>query len=565
MKPILRNRSRLVVAAALAVCLALLIAVWAMGAAGRGGADEKGQSATPAESHVPATVSPEQAGISAFVASSPGAMATAVPPEASAALSADSPITGTTSAPGTTAESVSEEKPTEELWDPNRQSQVIITLAEEPEVGVQRWERAAITVAEGTTTYVMRFKEPMNRTSVEETLRVNTANFRYPYESPAANPPIPSFNWRSDREVQITVDAAEGGHFALDVRKAKTVKGRTLAETAVLDVMVVNPGQLWRVSLDGKKREKLAELTRPYSFRTDTTRGAVFAIRYTQVCECDAPLRRLFSVMDSETGALTRYEKDLYTSYQGEGAFIADTRGFFYEATAKESRLGANGQTAFPVAVDGHVFGTGFNRDRSLLLIAAGEKAEPGMVPLDLLVLRVKDGSITRLKGALRGVLEENPLRGGYEPIRFIPSGKLMETTLAATAERDGRFYAFDFAAGGTVIRQRPARDAYPVGFSDDGQFSNYNDGSLYSVDPPAELSLTMTNWSMWIPGTHKFLATTGASGEGGDTLWMGDADTGQMTALEHVVIPEHSQLLSISEDGKHVVIKTPGSWDGGR
>ncbi|WP_040952499.1 PT domain-containing protein [Gorillibacterium massiliense] len=449
-------------------------------------------------------------------------------------------------------------------WNPKLASQVTITVADEPKVGIRVWNRIAISVTEGTQTFAMSFAEPMNRESVEKTLRGNLSKIQTPYESSSEKIPDLTFEWKSDTEVLVTASTVAGGNFVLDARKARTSSGTILERTAVLDVIVSKAGQIWRVSLEGKGSEKVADLAKPYPLQTDgDSDGPVFAVRYTESCECDAPIERLYNLVDPESGMLTAYDGKLFTSYEGPGHFVADTRGFFYTASENAGSPPAKGETAYSVDVGGYVFGTGFTKDHSLLLIAAGDQKEPKGKPLDLIVYRLADGSMKRLSGALNGVLETDPLNGGYEPVRFIPYGGRIVTNMSATADRDGRLLAYDVAKGGVVIWNKPSGDAYPVSFTDDGKYGIYSDGAFYTDESVMDTKIQMSNWGMWIPGTHKYLHITGLSGRYGAVMQLWDADTGGQDEVANVVVPENSQLIGISKDGKYAYINIAGAWNG--
>jgi hypothetical protein len=484
---------------------------------------------------------------------------TPAPAQTSGPTGAPTPDTSATPAP--TAGTTTQPTPGETQVPPpdsNQFSDVRILLTDEPGLGLGNLERSAIQVTAGEQEYALHFAEKMDRASVEATLKKKWNTSSYP--TSVSSIPRFSFAWQSDTDVVLTVTAARGNNYRLDVREAKTAAGGRLAHVGVLDIVVSPAQQLRKVSLDGKSKEKLAELLEPYNLQPlDPTGHYYLASRNNRYCECDASYGKHYGIYDTSKGNLVKYLEDLSSSYIGPGDFTADTRGFFY-AISGGGAPGSVSFTAFPVNVGGYVFGTGFTADRSLLLIATARDKDPAQTAFELIVYRVSNGVIERLPQALKGALPQSPLDDKYEPLQFTDAGDLVITNMHASKTAPGDYYAYNRKTGKVEVWKSPSGGALPIGFTTDGMYANYTDLSIYKGNQRVKGTDPVVGGGLWVPGTHRYLHIELVGVGNSYEMYLHDADTGKNSLLMKG-LPSTIRLTGFTPDGKSAVMVSEGDW----
>jgi hypothetical protein len=439
------------------------------------------------------------------------------------------------------------------------QEDVLIQLQEEPRLH----SPIGTVVTPQPQQYALFFREPMDRGSVEEALK-KQAQLRTT-ENPNALVPSFAFNWANDRQLHLTVEvpAAEKPDngvrsYLLDVKGAKTKNGRILAEPPQFFATLYTPGQLWRVSIDGTRSERLTSFEQPYFSLQflDEEQRYLLLNRFMQYCECDADHERMYAIYDLETKQLIPYPLELDTVYMGEGSFVADRRGFFHAKPASGATVPPS-DTAVSIDLDEYVHGASFSKDHSRLLLAVGKKGQEA--DFDLLIRNLETGEEQRLSNALKGRPEENDLYGGNMPVRFYDDGTQVIFSLRHKTEQRYTQWRYLWQTNEVKEWKPPVQDGYaPVySSSSDGLYQLYGSG-LYKGEEK------ITDWfygsGHWLNGTHTLVFSEYSQAAADNATFLEiklyDADQRSvktvLTKLNHGTV-----LLGPSRDGKWIYLQS--------
>lgn len=418
--------------------------------------------------------------------------------------------------PGTTPNSSSGHPPTPSSaeWNPaeipfdyaSMKADVVIRLDEEPVLQ----SPIRTPVGSGPQTFTLFFRQAMDRSSVVEAIESRIKE-KASAEEWFIEPDL-EFRWVHDKQLHLratprTRVQPEDGikEYVLDVKGARTASGHVLSEPPGFLAVVLAPNQLWKVSLDGKVREQISGY--PGSYHSDSfldpEQRYLLLRRYTEYCECDARHPLLYGIYDRQTNELTRYPVELTTSYRGEGAFVADRRGFFYAAPQEGQNMPVS-ETAVPVEIGEFVHGADFSHDRKKLIMAVGPKDQEQN--LDLLLLNLETGEKQRLTGALKGFVPIDEMYGDVIPISFDDDGR--QFTFAMRQSRssfDQLRYRYDWKTEKVSAWNPPVpRDAW-AGYTqtDDGMYQMYWNAGLFKGK---EHLMDFQGEGLWLPNSHRYL-----------------------------------------------------------
>lgn len=471
-----------------------------------------------------------------------------------------------TAAPTEADPAVSIAVPDSTLQPPGELSQmqepVMITLKEEPRLHAP----IATVVAPTDQTYVLTFKEAMQRTTVEQALRTNAG--KRATELEGAVTPDFRFNWENEQLLTLTVAAPKdsamdygGRSYVLDVSGAKTLTGSTLQEAPSFNAIIYSSPQLWRISTDGKQQEQLHTFAQPYFNLTalDSESRYFLLDRFGRYCECDADHERIHAIFDREEQKVIPYPLELTTNYKGPGRFAVDTRGFFYPIT-DERTVFPSSKTALTLTIDNYIHGASLSKDRQYLLMAQG--SEQQKQNFDLVIRHLASGKEQRFPQALQGFVPFNELSGEPAPISFQDDGK--QVTFYLLAKQDEwieQRYQYSWQTGKISGWNPQVRINSYSGYtaSDDGAYQLFANAGLYRGQ---QVISDQLHSGMWIPGTHHFVEITSTleqpdSEEFTNHLVLYDADQ-QVRETTLAILPANTQLLSISPDGKWMYLQSP-------
>jgi hypothetical protein len=432
--------------------------------------------------------------------------------------------------------------------------EVYIQLNDEPRIHSPIRTR----VAPKDQSFTVFFREPMNRSTVQEALQKNKLE--------GGIAPELNFQWVEDRQLRLAVnapwdEARPGGAYQLDFSGAKTQSGRVLAKTPEFIAAVEEPNQLWRISLDGKVREPISSFAQPFDFReNDLSDGRYLRLtRFQSYCQCDAMYPRLHALYDLQEKKIIPYPVDLSSTYSGDGTFYADAvRGVFY-AQAPENAVVPKSETAVRVQVNGYVFGASFNQDRSAVVMAVGADKEQES-DYDLVIHSLKSVESNRHVQVLHGGVPLSQTDGRKLPITFVDDGTRVYTQLTKPGTMEPLYYQYTWKTGGVSAQTPPAAANPWNGFkrSEDGMFTLYTDGNLYRGEQKVAEEMNLYN-GLWVPGTHLIAVpdfATGGPESRTRMLKLYDAQKRQYTTIaDH--LPNSMQAISVSADGKWLYVSS--------
>jgi hypothetical protein len=421
-------------------------------------------------------------------------------------------------------------------------------------------------VSDGPQEYTLYFRQPMQRDSVEQALQVQAKAFQKDW--PYSFVPELTFAWKNDQELKVTAKVPASAKadqlsdsYLLDVKGAKTQNGTVLDDVPNFFATVTKPDQLWRISLDGKVRERLSSLSEPYMFKQLGTDDRYFFLsRFKEYCECDKELERLYALYDVETKQVISYPVPLATNYVGPGTFIVDRRGFFYKQPDEQTVV-PESQTAVPVQVDGYIHGSSFSRNGSHLLLAVGQGQEQQQTDLDLVVYALENGTSERLTGALKGNVPLREPIGSPMPIHFYDDGEYVYYAMRDQEKQTEQRYMYSWQTK-QISAWNPPVDEYAwSGFiiSSDGKYQMYPNAGVYKGKELVYQDLNAPG-DFWINGTHLMVGhkyedvPDGVAPQESITLF--DADTQKRWAIaEH--LPGGTWVIGSSSDGKWIYLTT--------
>lgn len=491
---------------------------------------------------------------------SSGSPATVEPSAPPATTPAPEPPPVTEPAPSPTPSPASVEWRREEIpynYDAMKED-MRIQLDEEP----QLHSTMRTTVGTAPQAYTFFFREPMDRSSVEAAIRLHakdTSQVHY------VEPDF-SFHWVNDRQMHLLatlpnlpeVDRA-GPEYVLNAAGAKTLRGREIGEDLEFRAVAMVPSQIWKISLDGARKEKLSAFTAPYlvSNVLDNEHRFLLAYRYRQFCECDARHIPLYAVYDLDKKELTRYLDELTVNYRGNGAFVADRRGFFYALPEKGVQVPESEWTV-SVNVKGFVHGASFSHNRRFVLMAVG--AAEQQKNLDLVIVNLETGKGQRLPGAVKGTIPTSEADGAILPVTFDDDGRYATFMMRENADSlDEIRQRYDWKTEKVTSWNPPVANDSWSGYyqSDDGKYQMYFNGGLYQG---AKKIGEFERWGIWVPGTHLLAYAKWEEGKEGkpstQSLRIFDADQRQ----ERVILeglPNGFGVFGASQDGKWLLVQS--------
>lgn len=427
--------------------------------------------------------------------------------------------------------------------------------------GDTRLKAPATTLVSPTTqTFRIAFKEPMDRESVVRAILQSNSEMRG-QENTVASEKF-AFDWTSDTDLRVELRLTEDDYaeetnriYAVQVNGAKTKQGADIREQPGYRVVVRKPDQLWRIASDGKSTDRLTSFQVPYGMRLlDDDARYLLLTRPTNYCECDAPSVPLYSVYDTAAKTVTDYPVPLYTQYVGDGAFIADRRGFMYADTGAKGV--PEGKETVRIRVDGYVQGARISRDGKTVVAAVGKDARQTS-DLDLVLIDLAGGKERKFAGALLGKLESNLVTDGTLPVSFYDDGKHIYTRMFDPDGKEIR-YSYDWATNGIGTWNAPKEASGWSGFvaSADGSYRMYANAGLFKGDEKkADIPRGMAGYPVhWLGASHTFVykAYEEPAQNRKQHIYAHDADSGRARAIVTNVSP-YSELIGASTDGKWI------------
>lgn len=435
---------------------------------------------------------------------------------------------------------------------------VVIRLVEEPRLQ----SPIRTVVGPEPQAYTLFFREAMDRQSVEKVIRehargaVGEMNFVEP---------VWGFHWVHDQQLHLQAELPRPFtkedswlEYRIDVTGAKTAKGRSLGEeTPDFWAVAIMPQQVWKMSVDGAEREKVTDFSVYYNMNVIGPDSRYLLLsRFTDYCECDALYPKLYSLYDLQEGSLTDYPVELLQVYTGEGDFMADRRGFFYNWPADGGEP-PQSEWVSRVQIEAHVYGASFSRDHRHLLMAVGKPEQKQ--DLDFLLYDLEAGKVVQhLSGAVKGVVPIDELHNTPVPIRFADDG-LQATFRMLKTEGDWAElrWRYDWKTGAVTSWNPPVpEDAWSDYVqSDDGMYQLFFGGGLYQG------SQLVMEWSgndgIWLPDSHLLALTRWESDDWSThALALYDVDRREERVLA-TGLPFGLRLLNVTDDGKWLYVRT--------
>lgn len=427
------------------------------------------------------------------------------------------------------------------------------------------------TVYPADQTFTLTFGEDMDRQSVERAIAANgtkesgmeTRRMKIVYR----------FDWSDDRKLKLTVDAAEPEEpgsaaslyplqrYTVDTAGASTQTGRLLSKPPGFTAVVLPPVQLWRVSSDGRVREKLSDFREPV-FRLEVpSKAAPLAIAYrlTEYCECDRRSPYLSAVYDSQhQSALQPYPSEIMMNYTGKGDFYAYPGGYFAEAPGHGEKPVPGTDGAVHVRPEGYIWGTAWSKDGRRIIMARSAAREQ-VTDLELLVFDTETRTYKSYPSAIRGELPDREVSSEKIPVDFMDDGEYVHFSVWGPGEegtsRGPARYRYHWKTETLSAWEPPVESPYWwIGFksTDDGTYRLYVDGTLFRDGKQAgKLQEHVYYGSYWLPGTHRLIY-----GNGSGELRQYDAGSMADTALVQGM-PEEARPAGVSPDGKWIYIET--------
>lgn len=486
--------------------------------------------------------------------------------------STDSSGVGTPAVPGNTPASPPSKQATvnQSVWRTaeipyayaSMQDDVVIQLTEEPRL------LSPIQTIVGTEpqAYTFFFRQPMDRSSVEQAIRDN-AQAEAKREDLGYVEPLLTFHWVHDQQLHLLAElpeqktaANEWKAYRLHIAGAKTAKGDPLTEESPdFRALVMLPDQVWKVSLDGKEQEKITDWKVRYSTTILDEDARYFLMsRFARYCECDARYPKLYWLYDNQTKQLISYPGELLDHYQGEGEFVADRRGFFFASPPAGTEVPPS-ETAATVKVDGYVYGASFSKDRQRLLMAIGTAEQ--RKDLDFVVYDLEAGKIElRLPGVMQGVVASSEVDDSLVTVRFADDG---QQVTFAMREHEGSYlekrYRLDWKTGTVSDWNPPVPADSWAGYaaSDDGMYQMYLTAGLFKG---SEAVADYLGQGYWLPGSHQYVyvkwESTNDRQDSFLSLHLFDADRKQHRVLR-TGLPSTFDLLGVSRDGNWLYVSS--------
>ncbi|RNB91271.1 hypothetical protein EDM56_06735 [Brevibacillus fluminis] len=421
-------------------------------------------------------------------------------------------------------------------------------------------------VSTAPQTYTLFFKEAMNRASVEKALRDAQAKDQEEREN--AVKPTYSFAWASDRQLHVRVEIGDAStlppfgefRYMLDVSGAVTQTGVSLNDAPRFRAIAENPGQLWRIRTDGRAREQLTAFDQPYLtmlWQGEAERYLLLS-RFQQYCECDADYERIYALYDTETKQMTHYPVELMESYQGNGAFTADTRGFFYAKPEDAAIQLPPSDTAISFQLPDYVYGSGFSKDRAYLFLAVGK--EDQNADLDLIVRNLATGEQQRFPQALKGNIIESEVSTSKLPVTFADDGKRVTFVMQDKKAFKELRYQYGWKTRTVQAWNPPVAEDSWSGYtvSDDNLYQLYPNAGLYKGT--VKISDEIRD-GVWLNGTHRFAfleldARSSDDAPQTQSLHLYDADANHAQQIAGSLWPDAS-IVGTSRDGKWIYVRT--------
>ncbi|QUO43056.1 hypothetical protein KDJ56_08950 [Brevibacillus composti] len=435
---------------------------------------------------------------------------------------------------------------------------VVIRLDEEPRL--ESPIRTAVGV--GAQTYTLFFREAMDRSSVEKALKeqADDETSLYWYVEPQLE-----FRWFHDRQLQVRATPpgkakSEEGvmEYRLNVKGARTLSGKVLAEPPEFLAVVLPPSQIWRVSLDGKQREQLTRFSVENwgDIFLDPDQRYVLLKRFTEYCECDARHPRLYAIYDTEQESITHYPVELMTTYRGEGRFYADRRGFFF-SEPEEGVTVPDREKAVRVEVNGFVHGADFSRDRSKLIMAVG--AEEQKENYDLVIHDLESGEQKRIAGGVKGYVITSDLDNVVLPVSFQDNGQQVTIRMRKGADSMEELnHRYDWKTGALTPWTAPVPSDAWSGYieSDDGLYQMYWNGGIYKGSTRVT---DLSGHGVWLPGSHTYVYPEyRGNGQGGSVIDIVAFDADQNKSEILITdLPVGLSLMGGSKDGKWLYLRS--------
>jgi hypothetical protein len=418
-------------------------------------------------------------------------------------------------------------------------------------------------------TFEIDFPESMDQASVETQLKAHGTE-RNPSRAPALQW---EFNWRSTSHLEAKVTPSSFpsgtyilGEYQLNVNNSSTLKGDLISGAPVLNLIVQNPFQLWRYSLDGKQRELLSTVDNLYSLRMLGNQDRYFlAVRSGAYCECDAYLEGLYGLYDQSNKQLIRYPVHLYTTYVGKGDFVVDRRGFFYEQPSEGIQI-PQSDTAKRIQVKGYVHGADLSKDGKYVLMAIGEETQEK--DFSIAMYSLENDTIQVLAEKVAGWVPTDLAMGGRLPIQFVDDGDKVYFVLQERGTSQEVRYAYSWNAD-TIQDWNPPipKTTWSVfSASSDHVFQYYSDAGIYRdknlIMDAQKLQLADSHW---LNATHSMAYLSyeiehTANKQFTTSLQLFNADNLQQKAL-YTGLHTESRLLGSSPDGQWIYVnaRQPG------
>jgi hypothetical protein len=408
--------------------------------------------------------------------------------------------------------------------------------------------------------YTIFFKEVPDRQSVKAALtRVNSQQFNLLY-------PKILIHWTSDRQLHVKVlpsktekwDNISKG-YQLNLSGATTAIGRPLDESQNsirFFAIIAEPSQLWRYSIDGESKEKLTDFTEPYGIEPlDGNNTHLLLSRGSRYCECDALYPSYYSVYNADTNQVQPYpiEIQLTQNYRGNGSFMADTRGFFYDQPKPGVKAPLNDTTRFMQLPD-LIFGASFSKNRDYLIMAVGKEQQ--VEDFDVIILSMKTHKQLRYPRVIKGRIPEDQAYDRILPFTFKDDGERVYFTATDRVTHEDINYYYDWKAKKVVPWNAPKEVTGWTGFNEsaDKVYRFYANGGLFKADQFVKNSLEFSNYQdgIWIPNTHYYMVSNYKNNQ--QEIDILDADT-LITAPYDQRLPSEFVLHSVSPDGKWLIL----------
>jgi hypothetical protein len=371
--------------------------------------------------------------------------------------------------------------------------------------------------------------------------------------------------WSDDQQLHVKVlasqlnlksDTSMNLHgYALNVGGALTADGAFIQGDAGFRATIEVPNQSWRLSTDGAVREQLTKFNDPYWFSSlSEDQSYLLLMRDSHYCGCDAVYPLFYSVYDTANETITPYPFDvqLTANYHGPGSFVADARGFFFEAPDSKVHVPSS-DFAHTVHLNDFVFGASYSKDHQSVIMAVGKQDQTK--DFDLLIYSLSSGEQRRYYKVIKGSIPEDQAYGRILPFTFKDDGERIYFTATDAATHRDLNYEYDWASKQVIGWKPPEGVTGWTGFteSSDRIFRYYANGGIYKNGIKVQTSFEAMNYypGLWMPGTHNFI--TADYHQGKTDIVMLDADLMRFKPL-FAGLPITS-LNAVSKDGKWIFV----------